>query len=412
MRRYFEDGVNQVFVGRVRKLAWRQQALINRLLLVVGTLTLGVLGASSQQVPASTNTKNRVERSSRMAVNDGAIVPAREFKIAQGEDHDYPRRGATVGLDIPKNETLYQANGLSSYVTTASPRTNAVAGYFQIRATGNGAKLWATNPACLDYGFAAQFSCEEIDIVNDNAASNGSAFSIGGSWGTRGAPSATVSAIHIGKPAGGTGQGFFWQYAFVSDAGASPVALYAGPAGIGKDFASQSIYFGSRDAQGYPHIASVQSDPTGALQLISPGVYVSDPAVRDQVNSPPLCFVAFNSEKKRQNYCIYEHASGGLVIGDNGKPVAIPSTVYIGGGNGIVNDDLLPQFRGTIEVTAGISDSLTITGLKPTSHCLVQPTNAKASELTGVYVTVKTGLMTLHHASVGGGTFDVFCGLT
>jgi hypothetical protein len=67
------------------------------------------------------------------------------------------------------------------------------------------------------------------------------------------------------------------------------------------------------------------------------------------------------------------------------------------------------RFVGAITTTAAPADTLAVAGLSASAHCTYSGTNAVSSTLTGLYITVGTGGVTLNHSPTAGATFDLFC---
>lgn len=87
----------------------------------------------------------------------------------------------------------------------------------------------------------------------------------------------------------------------------------------------------------------------------------------------------------------------------------LASGLSIGGGARIASSGALAQFVGTITTTASASDSFPSSGVSSGSHCFAQAADATAASMTGTYVTVGPGTVTLNHAMVAGGIFNLFC---
>jgi hypothetical protein len=69
------------------------------------------------------------------------------------------------------------------------------------------------------------------------------------------------------------------------------------------------------------------------------------------------------------------------------------------------------RFVGTITTSGNELDSLAVPGISSEAHCLFSPTNAVASRLAEIYISVSAGSVKLSHrpTSDTGGTFNIFC---
>jgi hypothetical protein len=84
-------------------------------------------------------------------------------------------------------------------------------------------------------------------------------------------------------------------------------------------------------------------------------------------------------------------------------------SVSLGGGQKIANSSNIVQFVGTIASTASAGDNLSVSGLTSSGHCSAQATNSVGAGLTGVYIATGSGVATLYHSPMAGGTFNLFC---
>jgi hypothetical protein len=67
------------------------------------------------------------------------------------------------------------------------------------------------------------------------------------------------------------------------------------------------------------------------------------------------------------------------------------------------------RFVTTITTTAAALDNATVAGLTTGAHCNYSATNDIAASMSGIYIVANDGSVSLHHAAVQGGTFNVFC---
>ncbi|HUB00959.1 MAG TPA: hypothetical protein VMA34_21690 [Terracidiphilus sp.] len=68
-----------------------------------------------------------------------------------------------------------------------------------------------------------------------------------------------------------------------------------------------------------------------------------------------------------------------------------------------------PRYLATITTTASASDAASVPGITGSAHCMFSARNAIAGSLTGSYLFISGGTLTLAHQPIAGGVFDIFC---
>jgi hypothetical protein len=191
----------------------------------------------------------------------GSINLQTEYQAEQGGN--FTTDAVAAGIGVPSASTVYGANAVAGYVNNDSPLTNAVAGYFQARASTT-AKIWGLNPLVDDGGFAANIQGIEVDINSTNGGSSVSGVSVVGVLsGAHSASYAFVVQVH-GSP---------FEWAFNSQEGAAVNGLTLGATSSAANSVGQPILLYVRDASANLQLVVIQAQPATAganLALFAP----------------------------------------------------------------------------------------------------------------------------------------------
>jgi hypothetical protein len=190
------------------------------------------------------------------------ISPLREFQTAQESKTWFTTDSLTAGIAFPVYSKAYQGNAISGYVTSASKKTNVVAGYFQARSLAPGTHMWGINPVFVDgnqpggTGAAAEFDCNV-----ENPSTTGSCTLIDGKFSTR---QESYPAIHIAVAGGGA-----WSHGlFFEDGAINIAAIQIGAQERSASQPSQVIRFLSRNQHNEQAVSAIFASSSGSLTLI------------------------------------------------------------------------------------------------------------------------------------------------
>lgn len=184
---------------------------------------------------------------------------------------DFATLGAVYTMAVPSTSTVYEADGLASYVTNASTTTGVAAASFYAYNVAAGATSWAQNILVSDQGFASTVMACEIDVGASNTASAAYGFNLVGVFPT-GTPATAVpfQVSVLNHP---------WQWAFVSFDGAANQFALIGAAGAVANSDGQPIQFNVRDNTNTVRTCGIQAihssagaslvldAPTGTVQV-------------------------------------------------------------------------------------------------------------------------------------------------
>lgn len=196
----------------------------------------------------------------------GDIVPATEFSTQQGGNH--ATDGFAVAVLVPNGSTVYQANGIATYVKVEDESTNVVGNYIQVEAGVASANIFAINTVLSDGGggFATVQMQNELDfnVGATTTVVHGLAFKGISSAQPADATCLIIDSLNI------TDQLYVWKYGLYTVNGAiEDVAIRLGPVGPGvaNSKASQSIWLAGKDAAGTERPASLRASLNGDLLL-------------------------------------------------------------------------------------------------------------------------------------------------
>jgi hypothetical protein len=190
------------------------------------------------------------------------ISPLREFQTAQQSKTWFTTDSLTAGIAFPVYSIAYQGDAVSGYVTSASKKTNVVAGYFQARSLAPGTHMWGINPVFVDgnepggTGAAAEFDCNV-----ENPSTTGSCTLIDGRFSTR---QESYPAIHVAVAGGGA-----WSHGlFFEDGAINIAAIQMGAQERSGSQPSQVIRFLSRNQHNEKAVSTIFASSSGSLTLI------------------------------------------------------------------------------------------------------------------------------------------------
>ena len=125
------------------------------------------------------------------------LSPSAQFSAQQGGLH--ATEAITGGIAVPSTATVHQESAIAGYVTTQSPTTNAVAGYFQGIATANGTGVWGINAIVSDTGItgANTIYAAELDVNAGSTSPTYLGLSIVGASSVQ--PAVYSAAIELGS---------------------------------------------------------------------------------------------------------------------------------------------------------------------------------------------------------------------
>lgn len=196
----------------------------------------------------------------------GGINPTTEYTTQQ--PGNFSTQALTVGVAIPSTSTVHEADGISSYVTSASPATNAVSGLFYVRALAPSTTMFGLNVLVTDNNFPSTVLGCEWDIGGFNPASIVYGQNMIGVF-PNGTPSVAVAyqaaALDAGNP---------WGIAFNVPDGSAAIGMQLGSMNIAANSDSQQIFLYTRDSTNADRGVSLQGiHGTGPanLRLDTPG---------------------------------------------------------------------------------------------------------------------------------------------
>jgi hypothetical protein len=191
-------------------------------------------------------------------------------------------------ITVPSFATVTNANAVAGYMTNASTTTNGVAGFFDIAAAVNSAKVWGINPVCGDTFNSVTYTgvqCQnEFDIGIASTSTNGQALSCNGNFT---AQPTQMYCLFVKKPSGSG----MWTAGLTFAPGAvqNGVGVQLNPVATGNSQSSQSIVFNGIDSGGTTHTATINDNQFGDLS-ISPAsgryVFSSNPYAFNEATAP------------------------------------------------------------------------------------------------------------------------------
>jgi hypothetical protein len=213
--------------------------------------------AGTKVTNAGVFTNTQMNEYAQSIINSAS--PLTEFQALQGNGH-FSTDALTGAMAVPDTSTVYGANGVAGYVSSASTTTNAVGSYGQFRALAASVKGWGGNFVADDGGHACTMIGLEVDGNPTNTSTAGGALSVSGAF--TGNPT-SFPAITVGAPVGGG----TWSQGLLTKDGASVTGVSLGAQGTGTSQASQNIALNYRDSGGTSHQTSIGVSSTGQINL-------------------------------------------------------------------------------------------------------------------------------------------------
>lgn len=180
------------------------------------------------------------------------------------------------GIKVPATSTVYEADAIVGYVSTASTVTAGVAGSFYALSAAAGTVSYGLNPLVSDQGFASTVVGAEVDVGCSNVGSTAYGWNMVGVF-TAGTPATAIAyqVSVLNSP---------WGYSFVSYDGAANNFALIGATGTVANSDGQPIQLNVRDATNTVRIAGIQArhlaagcnlvftTPTGAAVFPKPPI--------------------------------------------------------------------------------------------------------------------------------------------
>lgn len=160
------------------------------------------------------------------------------------------------GITVPSTSTVYEADAIVGYVSTASTTTVGVGGSFYALNAAAGTVSFALNPLVSDQGFASTVVGAEFDIGCSNVGSSAFGINMIGVF-TAGTPTTAIAyqVSVLNSP---------WQYSFVSYDGCTGNFALIGAIGTTANSDGQPIQLNVRDATNTVRVAGIQAQHTAA----------------------------------------------------------------------------------------------------------------------------------------------------
>ena len=180
------------------------------------------------------------------------------------------------GITVPSTSTVYEADAIVGYISTASTATAAIGGSFYALNGATGTTSYALNPLVSDQGFVSTVVGAEYDIGCSNVGSTAYGSNMIGVF-TAGTPATAIAyqVSVLNAP---------WQWSFVSYDGCTVQFALIGALGTTANSDGQPIQFNVRDAANVVRIAGIQAQhlaagcnlifttPTGAAVFPKPPI--------------------------------------------------------------------------------------------------------------------------------------------
>jgi hypothetical protein len=206
----------------------------------VGTLT----ALSGAQTGVFTNTQGNVP----FSVVLNGLNPATEFSNAQAGNN--ATNAFTAAMAIPSGSTVYQANGIASFISNSSITTLGVSGFFAARSTLTGGKIWGINEDINDGGFASTLMADEVDVNISNASTVSDGLSVTATF--------TAHATNTSAVAINSSSTYPWGWGFISNDGAATIGLWLGSVAKYANSDSQAEWFWARDNSNISQSCAIQ----------------------------------------------------------------------------------------------------------------------------------------------------------
>jgi len=331
------------------------------------------------------------------------IVPATEFSGHQGGN--FATEALAVGVLIPNTSTVFQVNGIASYVKSNAAQVSTggyVGGYFSSFANANNANMFGINPVVGDVtsGLTGVKLQNEFDFAPANASTvvTGVALVMGGT-----VTPTTATAVAMQAAAGRQ-----WGAAVFSSDGAAFQGAYLGTNSTANSTSSQALVFGGRDAGGTLRKPTILSDLNGALLL------------RGGQNGQAIALQDFGGGTGAN---ILIATTSGLVLSGSTSGTTSFTQSATGGHLGFVSSStptLTAGCNGAGSVVSGTDVSGTITGQTAAAttctltfgtafgaapNCVAM---GQSSPLTGA-ATPATGTLVVNFASTANYKFSYYC---
>lgn len=154
---------------------------------------------------------------------------------------------------------------------------------------------------------------------------------------------------------------------------------------------------------------------TGGLQIASGGLSLASGVSLQSTTSSgrPVNLMMLTTDTPSITRFLAGDDAGGFQWTDQGQSHAWMSLdaagLRVGGGAPIANSSAVVRYVGSVVAGSRYQDSLAVTGLTPSAHCLSEPANAQAANLVGVWVAPEVGAVSLSHPYAPGAQFNLFC---
>lgn len=155
------------------------------------------------------------------------------------------------GIIVPSTSTVYEADAIVGYVSTASTATAGVGGSFYALNEAAGTVSYALNPLVSDQGFASTVVGAEFDVGCSNVLSSAFGINMIGVF-TAGTPATAIAyqVSVLNSP---------WQYSLVSYDGCTANFALIGAIGTVANSDGQPIQLNARDATNTVRVAGIQA---------------------------------------------------------------------------------------------------------------------------------------------------------
>ena len=318
-----------------------------------------------------------------------------EFQAVQGQNAATDALSAC--LTVPRSSTVWQPNAIAGYVNSSSSKSHSVGGYFQARATDEGAEVWGANSvAQVGRGVKnAKLTGLEVDMNQSSGVDN----TYGGALDQDGVDIISAGTNHPRNGLSITSENNdnLWEEAAlfgnyqvvglqVSNGAIGSIAHYIIPPDdapareiVGRNHAN------SIDAWSITNGGSSKFKTVEAI-FLSPSLNSASSGILRLAAGDAI---QWRNSSNDADLALKKDASNRLLWNGNQSPVASVS----------------------FTTTSKGSDEVSIQGMTASGHCAISPTNLEAAkDLTRTFISAKTeNRVTITHPAVSGRTWDVLC---